>query len=492
MGFSVALAPINLGYCLLGVFLGTFVGVLPGIGASAAVAMLLPISFYLEPTTALVMLAGVYYGAEYGGATASILLNLPGTSSNAVTCIDGHAMTRNGQAGLALMAASLSSFFGGCIGILIMIFLTPLVVSLTLSFGPSEYFAAMLFGLIAAGSISKGNPFKGLAMVTLGVAISFIGIDINSGVSRFTFGFFELEDGVKLVVIAMGLFGVAEVISSINSRDPGLKIKSVSMRSMIPRRDDVARSFLPAIRGSSIGSFFGALPATGPTLSAFMSYSVEKRLAKDKDRFGSGAIEGVVGPESANNAAAQTSFIPTLALGIPGSATMAIMIGGMMIHGIAPGPRFISEHPDIFWGLIASFWIGNALLLILNIPLIGFWVRILRTPYRFLHPAIITLICIGVYGATSNIFDVWLLLIFGFFGYMLRLLSLEPAPLLIGFVLGPMIEENFRRALLLANGNYLSLLERPIALSLLIACLILFLWLTLKGLVRTEPIENSL
>jgi len=477
IGLETALTISNLGYCFMGVFLGTFVGVLPGIGASAAVSMLLPISFYLDPTTALIMLSGVYYGAEYGGATTSILLNLPGTSSNAVTCIDGYAMTQKGRAGVALLTATLSSFFGGSVGILLLMFLTPLIVSIALSFGPAEYFSAMLFGLIAAGSMAQGSPIRGLLMVTLGLLLSLIGTDVNTGQARFSFGITELEDGIHLVVLAMGLFGVAEVIGSINSTSRLEKIKKITLRSMLLSFEDLRKSFLPAVRGSIIGSFFGALPATGPTLSAFMSYAVEKRISKNPEDFGQGAIEGVAAPEAANNSAVQTSFIPTLALGIPGSATMAIMMGALMVHGISPGPRLITDHPEMFWGLAVSFWIGNLLLLILNIPLIGLWVRILQVPYRLLHPVIITLICIGVYSTSNSTFDVWLVLIFGVLGYVLRLLSLEPAPLLIGFILGPMIEENFRRAMLLADGDFLLLIGRPITLYVLIASGILLLWM---------------
>jgi TctA family transporter len=477
VGFTVAFSAQNLLYCFLGVFLGTFIGVLPGVGALAAVSLLLPISFYLEPTTALVMLAGVYYGAEYGGSTASILLNLPGTASNAVTCLDGYPMARQGRAGIALFITTIASFLGGSVGILLMSFLTPAIMAMAFSFGPAEYFAAMLFGLLAAATIASGTPAKGLAIVTLGLIFGTVGMDINTGLDRFTFGRLELFDGFSVAILAMGLFGVSEVIASIGIERNKFSAKEITLRSMVPTRDDVKRSVFPIIRGSAVGSFFGPLPATGPSISAFLAYVLEKRFARQPERFGKGAVEGIASPEAANNAAAQTSFIPTLALGIPGSATMAILLGAMMVHGVQPGPRLIIDRPDVFWGLVASFWIGNLLLLVLNIPLIGIWVRILQIPYRFLHPTIIALICLGVYSINNSVFDVWLVLIFGLLGYFMKLLDFEPAPLLIGFILGPMIEENFRRAMLLAHGDPLQLFYRPISGSLLVLAFGVLVWL---------------
>ncbi|MEF2554331.1 tripartite tricarboxylate transporter permease [Aurantimonas sp. A2-1-M11] len=484
LGLETAFSTSNLLYCLLGVFLGTFVGVLPGIGASAAVSMLLPVSFYLDPTTALVMLAGVYYGAEYGGSTASILLNLPGTSSNAITCLDGYAMTRQGRGGVALVTSALSSFVGGSIGILALTFLTPAIVSVALSFGAAEYFAALLLGLIASAGVAQGSPLKGLAMVFGGVMLGLIGIDVNTGTERFTFGVIELFDGIELVVVAMGLFGIAEVIGAIGKGSGGHRVQKVSLREMVPTGADIRHSILPTLRGTLIGGILGALPATGPTLSAFMSYATEKRLARDPTRFGKGAIEGVAGPEAANNAAAQTSFIPTLALGIPGSATMAIMFGALLIHGITPGPRLMVDHPSMFWGLIVSFWIGNVLLLALNIPLIGLWVRILQVPSRFLNPAIICFVCIGAFSLNNSVFDVWMVLLFGVVGHGMRLLRLEPAPFLIGFILGPLLEENFRRAMLLAGGDVLKIIERPVAGPILGATVLAIILILLAPLMR--------
>ena len=472
-GFSVALSLDNLFYCFVGVLLGTGLGVLPGIGALAAVSMLLPITFYLDPTTALILLAGVYYGAEYGGSTASILLNLPGTPASAVTCLDGYPMARQGRAGVALFTVTMASFIGGCIGIVIMIVMTPAIVAVALAFGPAEYFGILLFGLLAAGTVAQGSPVKGLAMVVLGLLIGTIGTDLNSGAVRYDLGFYELQDGVNIVVVAMGLFGITEVIASINLPMGDVFEKKITLRSMLPTREDVRRSVLPILRGTAVGSVFGPLPGTGPSLASFMSYVLEKRVARDPSRFGRGAIEGIASPEASNNAAVQTAFVPTLALGIPGTATMAIMMGALMIHGIQPGPRMMSQHPEVFWGVVASFWIGNVMLLILNIPLIGIWVSMLRIPYRYLYPAILVLICIGVFSIRNNVFDVWLVLFFGLLGYAMRLLDFEPAPLLIGYVLGPILEENLRRSLLLFRGDYMGFMERPISASLIIGAAVL-------------------
>lgn len=484
LGFATAFAPANLFYCFLGVFLGTFIGVLPGIGALAAVSMLLPVTFYLEPTTALVMLAGVYYGAEYGGSIASILLNLPGTPSAAVTCLDGYPMARQGRAGVALFMTTIASFVGGTVGIVVLTLFAPSLARFALAFGPAEYVAVMVLGLIAASAVGQGSPLKGIAMVVVGLLLGFVGTDINSGYPRYTLGIPQLRDGIGLVVLAMGLFGIAEVIASIRATAGGFVGGKITFASMLPTRAEARASIAPVARGTGVGALFGTLPGTGQTIAAFLAYALEKRTARAPERFGKGAIEGVMAPESANNAAAQTAFIPTLTMGIPGSATMALMLGALMIHGITPGPQLMSTHPEVFWGLIASFWIGNVLLLVLNIPLIGMWVRLLRIPYQLLYPAIVVLICVGVYAISNNVFDVVLALFFGIVGYGMRLLGFEPAPLLIGFILGPALEENLRRALLLSRGDPTVLVASPIGATLMAIAAGLLVWALWASLFR--------
>ena len=475
LGFDYALSGTALLYCFSGVFLGTLIGVLPGVGTLAAVSLLMPVSFYLDPTSAIVMLAGVYYGAEYGGSTASILLNLPGTPANTVTCLDGYPMTQQGRAGVALLITTLTSFFGGTIGILAMMFVTPLVVSLALSFGPIEYVAVIGFSLIATATMVGSSPVKGLMMVLAGLALGTVGLDVNSGVPRFDLGRVELFEGFSVAVVAMGLFGVAEIIASVNA--PRMKSgQKVNMRSMVPTRDDLRRSILPSVRGTFVGMLFGPLPGTGATVASPVSYVLEKRLARDPSRFGKGAVEGIASPEAANNAAVQTAFIPTLALGIPGTATMAIILGALMIHGINPGPRLVVDHPDLFWGLIASFWVGNLLLLVLNIPLIGIWVSVLSVPYKFLYPIIVALLCIGSYSIHLGAFDVGLLLCFGLAGYFLKRAGFEAAPLLIGFILGPIFEENLRRALLLSKGDFSVFFTNTLSLVLGFLAIVLVIW----------------
>lgn len=475
LGFATAATVYNLTYCFVGVFLGTFIGVLPGVGPLAAVAMLLPVSFYLPPETALVMLAGVYYGAEYGGSIASILLNIPGTPSASVTCLDGYPMARDGRAGVALFSTAIASFFGAIFGVVVMVLLSPALAEFALLFGPAEYFAVMVLGLVAASVVSTSGALRGVMMVCLGILLGTVGVDINSGETRFVVGMPELRDGVSLVVVAMGLFGISEVMVSARGATRSYATERISMSKFLPTRSEWLRSIGPAIRGSAIGSFFGTLPGTGQTVASFVGYALEKRISPRGDKFGTGQIEGVVVPEAANNAAAQTAFIPTLTLGIPGSTTMALMLGALMIHGITPGPRLISEHPELFWGLIVSFLFGNLFLLILNIPLIGLWVRLLRVPHYYLYPTVVVLICVGVYSIDNSIFDIWITLAFGVLGYVLRLFRFEPAPLLIGFVLGPMMEEFFRRAMLLSRGDPMVFLERPGSAALLGIALVLLL-----------------
>lgn len=475
LGFATAATLYNLTYCFVGVFLGTFIGVLPGVGPLAAVAMLLPVSFYLPPETALVMLAGVYYGAEYGGSIASILLNIPGTPSASVTCLDGYPMARDGRAGVALFSTAIASFFGAIFGVVVMVLLSPALAEFALLFGPAEYFAVMVLGLVAASVVSTSGAMRGVMMVCLGILLGTVGVDINSGETRFVVGIPELRDGVSLVVVAMGLFGISEVMVSARGATRSYATERISMSNFFPTRSEWLRSIGPAIRGSFVGSFFGTLPGTGQTVASFVGYALEKRISPRGDKFGTGQIEGVVVPESANNAAAQTAFIPTLTLGIPGSTTMALMLGALMIHGITPGPRLISEHPELFWGLIVSFLFGNLFLLVLNIPLIGLWVRLLRVPHYYLYPTVVVLICVGVYSIDNSIFDVWMTLAFGVLGYVLRLFRFEPAPLLIGFVLGPMMEEFFRRAMLLSRGDPMVFLERPGSAALLGVAVVLLL-----------------
>ncbi|MBS3669989.1 tripartite tricarboxylate transporter permease [Vreelandella boliviensis] len=481
LGLQSALHPTILLYCFIGVFIGTLIGVLPGIGALAAISLLLPITYHIPPTAAIVMLAGVYYGAQYGSSTASILLNLPGTPASAVTCLDGHPMAKQGRAGVALFMTTVASFVGSMLGIAILVMFTPAIAELGLKFGPAEYFAMMLLGLIAASTLASGSPLKGLAMVVLGLLLGTIGIDVNSGVPRFTFGMSGLMDGINLVALAMGVFGITEVITAINQPREGKIKERLSFRSMLPSRKDTRDSVMPMLRGTGIGSFLGALPGTGASIASFLSYAVEKKVAKDPSRFGKGAIEGLAAPESANNAAAQTGFVPTLSLGIPGDAVMALMLGALIIHGIQPGPMLMTEQPALFWGLIVSFAIGNIMLVILNLPLIGIWVALLRIPYSVLYPAILVFIALGVYSVNGNPFDIFVVAVLGALGYALSVLRFEAAPLLLGFVLGPLMEENLRRALLLSRGDMMTFIERPISASLVALCLAMLLWSMWRG-----------
>jgi len=494
LGLESALNPVTLLYCFIGVFLGTLIGVLPGIGALATISLLLPITYHIPPTAAIVMLAGVYYGAQYGGSTASILLNLPGTPSSAVACLDGYPMAKQGRAGVALFMTTIASFVGSMLGILALILFSPAIAELGLKFGAAEYFAMMLLGLIAASALASGSPAKGLSMVVLGLLLGTIGTDVNSGQARFDFGIPELMDGINLVALAMGVFGISEVISSINQVRGSEVKEKITMRSMTPTRKDVKDSIMPMLRGTGIGSFFGALPGTGASIASFMSYAVEKKIAKDPSRFGNGAIEGITAPEAANNAAAQTAFVPTLSLGIPGDAVMALMLGALIIHGIQPGPMLMSQQPELFWGLIVSFGIGNIMLMVLNLPMIGLWVAILRIPYRVLFPAILVFISLGVYSVNNNTFDVLMVAVIGAMGYMLAVFKFEAAPLLLGFVLGPLMEENLRRALLLSRGDMMTFIERPISAGFLAfgaAILLWSAWGSLKTFMRERERQED-
>ncbi|MFT7058590.1 MAG: TctA family transporter [Pseudorhodobacter sp.] len=466
-GLLVVLEPQNLMYCFIGVFVGTFIGVLPGIGSMAAIAMILPLTFYLEPTSALVMIAGVYYGAEYGGSIASILMNIPGTPAASITCIEGYPMAKQGRAGVALFSTAIASFGGGMIGMIVMAVLSPSLAKLALSLGPADYFAVILLGLMAASAVSNGGALKGIAMVVAGLMLGTIGIDLTTGDLRYTMGIPELRDGIHIVIVAMGLFGVSEVIASIRANKGGAAAQTIDYAQFYPTKEEWKSLISPILRGGAIGSFFGALPGTGQTIAAAIAYAVEKRVNPLRALFGTGVVAGVAVPEAANNSATQTAFIPTLTLGVPGSPPMAIVIGALMMYGITPGPRLLVEEPDLFWGLVASFLVGNIMLLILNIPLIGIWVRLLQIPYKYMYPTILVLICIGVYSLNNNVFDIWLTLIIGAVGYMMKLFKFEPAPLLLGFVLGPLMEEQLRRAMLLSRGDPMVFLERPISATLL-------------------------
>lgn len=474
-GIGFVTQPEVLVYCFLGVMLGTFVGVLPGIGAMAAISLLLPITYYVTPEAALIMLAGVYYGAQYGGAVASILLRLPGTPQSAVTTLDGYPMAQSGRAGVALFTAMVSSFTGSVIGMVVLVMLAGWLSRAATAFGAADYAAMMILGLVAASTIGTARPAKGFAMVALGLLLGCVGTDVNSGAQRFTFGRTELLDGINLVALAMGMFGVAEVIANVRNPERQSVMEKIGMKRLMPRRDDLRRMALPTLRGGALGSFFGALPGTGSTLSSFLSYSMERRLARQPDRFGKGAVEGVAGPEAANNSAAITAFAPTLTLGIPGDPIMALMLGALVIHGIQPGPMMLEARPEMFWGLVASFGIGNLLLLVLNLPLIGIWVAMLRIPFNYLYPAILVFLCLGVYSVRGLTFDIVAVAGIGLAGYLLALAKFSPALLLLGFVLGPLIETNLRRAFLISRGDPMVFLERPIAAGFVIATVALLL-----------------
>ncbi|TWG67666.1 MULTISPECIES: tripartite tricarboxylate transporter permease [unclassified Aminobacter] len=481
-GFVQAASLTNLFYCFVGVTLGTLIGVLPGIGAMLGIALLLPVTFHLPPDAAIIMLAGLYYGGEYGGSITSILVNLPGSASSAVTCLDGHQMAKQGRAAVALYVTAVASFIAGTTGIILMTLFSPLIANFALSFTSVDYFSVMLLGLLASASVGRGSPVKSIGALIVGVLFGIIGTDVNTGMQRYTFGYPELITGLGITVIAMGLFGVPEVIAGAESKANRPVAQRVRIRDMLPTRDEVRRATMPVVRGTSLGSLLGALPGTGVTIAAFLAYSIEKKVSHTPERFGHGAIEGVAAPESANNAAAQTAFIPTLTLGIPGSATMALILGALMIHGIPPGPQFMTAHADLFWALVASFWIGNLFLLVLNIPLVGLWVRLLQVPYKYLFPTIICLICVGIYSVNLSTFDIWVVLGIGLLGYSMRMTGFDCAPLLMGFILGPLMEENLRRALMLNRGDFSVFIKSPISLTCLLLTALLLLWPLISGL----------
>ncbi|HSN46777.1 MAG TPA: tripartite tricarboxylate transporter permease [Casimicrobiaceae bacterium] len=466
VGFSTAASVINLFYCLVGVFLGTAIGVLPGLGPVATIAMLLPVTFGLPPETALIMLAGIFYGAQYGGSTTAILVNLPGESSSVVTALDGYQMARQGRAGTALATAAIASFFAGTVTTFLIALAAPPLSEVALKFGPADYFSLMVLGLVASIVLASGSLLHALGMIILGLILGLIGTDVNSGLARYSFDVPELSDGISFVVVAMGVFGLGEIISNLETE----RTRTVALSritGLMPSREDLKRIVAPILRGTALGSALGILPGGGAMLSSFAAYSLEKKVSRNSAQFGKGAIEGVAAPESANNAGAQASFIPMLTLGIPSNPVMALMIGALIMHGIQPGPQVMVEQPALFWGLVVSMWIGNLFLLVLNLPLIGLWVKMISVPYHLLYPAILVFCGIGVFSLSNTSFDVYLMALFGVLGYIFRKLDCEPAPMMLGFILGPMMEEYLRRAMLIAKGNAMVLVTRPISATLL-------------------------
>jgi len=483
LGFQTAISPLNLFYCFLGVLIGTLIGVLPGIGPVQTIAILLPATFALPPVSALIMLAGIYYGAQYGGSTTSILVNVPGEASSVVTCMDGYQMALQGRAGAALTIAALGSFFAGCFATLLLAVLAIPLSELAFKFGPAEYFSLMVFGLIGSIVFASGSVIKAVGMVVLGLILGMVGTDITSGTHRFSFGIPELADGIGFVPLAMGLFGISEIIKSLERREKREILKSKIMGFWMSKKE--IRAAAPAVaRGTLTGSLLGLLPGGGAILASFISYILEKKISRDPKSFGKGNIRGVASPESANNAASQTCFVPLLTLGIPSNVILAMMAGAMIIHGIQPGPRVISSNPSLFWGVIVSMWVGNLMLVILNLPLIGIWVKLLSVPYRLLYPAILLFCCIGIYSVNNNTFDIGLTAFFGFLGYLFAKLECEPAPLILGFVLGPMMEENLRRGMLLSRGDPSVFFTRPLSLAFLFMALAMLIVITLPAIRR--------
>jgi putative tricarboxylic transport membrane protein len=470
LGFATALSPTNLALCFLGCLVGTLIGVLPGVGPIATIAMLLPLTFKVDPTGALIMLAGIYYGAQYGGSTTAILVNIPGEATAVVTTLDGHAMARKGQAGIALGTAAIASFFAGTVATLVIAAIGAPLTKLALLFGPAEYFGLMVLGLGLAIVLARGSVLKAVIMVVFGLLLSTIGTDLETGQERLTFGFSALADGVDFAVLAMGVFGIAEILRNLENPEARDVVRGQIGR-LLPSLADLRRAALPILRATGLGAVLGILPGNGAVLAPFASYTLEKKLAKDPSRFGAGAIEGVAGPEAANNAGAQTAFIPLLTLGIPPNAVMALMVGAMTIHGVIPGPLVMTKNADLFWGMIASMWLGNLMLLIINLPLIGVWVRLLKVPYRLMFTAILLFCCIGIYSINNNPADLYFTAFFGFVGYALIKLGLEPAPMLLGFVLGRLMEEKLRQALALSEGSFATFVERPVSAGLLLLAL---------------------
>jgi TctA family transporter len=493
LGFQTALTFQNLLYAFGGAVLGTLIGVLPGLGPVATIAMLLPSIYALDATPALIMLAGIYYGAQYGGSTTAILINVPGESASVVTAIDGYKMARQGRAGPALAAAGLGSFFAGSVATLILAAFAPPLTELAFKFGPAEYFSLMVLGLIGAVVLASGSLVKAISMIILGLLLGQINTDVISGVPRYSFDIPELTDGIGFIAIAMGVFGFGEIIANLGQPAEHREVFTKDVKGLWPTKKDFQQAWPAVLRGTALGSILGVLPGGGALLSSFAAYTVEKKLAGANGQFGNGDIRGVAGPESANNAGAQTSFIPMLTLGIPPNAVMALMVGAMTIKGIQPGPQVMTSNPDLFWGLIASMWIGNLMLVILNLPLIGIWIKLLTVPYRFLFPAILTFCCIGLYTTNNNNWDIYMAVLFGFAGYLFYKLGCEPAPLLLGFILGPMMEENLRRALLLSRGDWSTFATRPLSAGLLIAALLMVVVVSLPAIKnkREEAFQDA-
>ncbi|MFC7517677.1 tripartite tricarboxylate transporter permease [Herbaspirillum sp. GCM10030257] len=487
LGFETALSLSNLLYCLLGVFLGTAIGVLPGLGPITTISMLLPATMSLSPVSALIMLAGIYYGAQYGGSTTAILVNLPGEASSLVTAIDGYEMARNGHAGKALATAAIGSFFAGTIATVLLAVFAPPLSQLALTFGPAEYFSLMVLGLVASVVMAQGSLLRAIGMIVLGLLLGMTGIDVNSGTQRFTFGIPELTDGINFVVIAMGMFGIGEIIRNLEQEETRT-LTAKKIEGLLPTKADLKRIIAPVLRGTMLGSMLGVLPGGGAALSSFAAYSIEKKVSPNSAQFGKGAIEGVAAPESANNAAAQTSFIPMLTLGIPSNSVMALMIGAMIVQGIQPGPSVINEQPALFWGLIASMWIGNLFLVVLNLPLVGMWARMVSVPYHLLYPAILVFCSIGVFSLSNSEFDIYMMALFGLIGYIFIKLDMEPAPMLLGLILGPMMEEHLRRALLLSDSDPMIFVERPVS-ALMLAMAVLAIIMVLLPALRKKREE---
>ncbi|MCO4319078.1 tripartite tricarboxylate transporter permease [Phyllobacterium sp. 21LDTY02-6] len=483
LGLVTAMTPLNLVYCFVGVFLGTAIGVLPGLGPVATIAMLLPLTFGLPPETSLIMLAGIFYGAQYGGSTTAILVNLPGETSSVVTTLDGYQMARNGQAGKALATAAIGSFIAGTIATLVIALFAPFLAQVAFNFQPADFFSLMVLGLIASVVLANGSLLHALGMILIGLLLGFVGTDINSGVARYTFDVPELYDGLEFVAIAMGLFGIGEIIANLEEKlDRSISLKSVS--GSLPTREDWKRIFWPILRGTGLGSILGVLPGGGANLASFAAYAAEKKMSHHPEEFGKGAIEGVAAPEAANNAGAQSAFIPMLTLGIPSNPVMALMIGAMLIQGIQPGPTVMTDQPALFWGLIVSMWVGNLFLIILNLPLIGFWVKLVSMPYHLLYPIILGFCAIGVFTVSNASFDVYLMALFGVAGYLLRKIGAEPAPMMLALILGSMMEEYLRRALLLSRGDSTVLLTSPISAGILVICVVLVALVALPAIRR--------